>query len=113
LFSLTIIRAEAELTGAHKSSENRGLSIVSLCLSITYSAPSAAPLSSITSRYWRRTRWTVQIDSTNALCIYNVQTMMFLAFAGQSGLGHGLGLAPLETKTKHTRSRPRPRSKLL
>ena len=35
----------AELGGTHKTRESRGLSIASLCLSITFSAPSAAPLS--------------------------------------------------------------------
>jgi len=43
----------------HKTSDNRSLSIASLWLFITCSSPSAASLSLIGSRYWRRTCWAV------------------------------------------------------
>ena len=46
----------------------RGLSIALMCLSITWSVASAAPLSLIASRYWRRTHWSVvQVHSTDAV----------------------------------------------
>jgi len=94
-----------ELAGAHKTSENRSFSVASLCLPITCWAPSAESLSSIASRYSRRTRWLLFKSILPMLCIYNVQTMIVLTMTFLTFTGGQISAST----SFNSRPRPRPR----
>ena len=86
---------------AHTKSLKTGalpISIALLFLSITCSAPSAAPLLLLVSGYCRRTCWAVvQVDSTAAMHLQCPDNNI-LSLCRKSGLN--LGLGQLENKTK-------------
>ena len=85
---------EAELAGTYKTGENRGLSIASLCFSITCSAPSVALLLLILLGIGEGPAGLLLKLMLLIMCIYNVQTIT-LAFAdGQAWVSVSLNSRP-------------------